>query len=58
MWKGPVLAVQVLPPFYSTWWFRLLSALIIAALIYLIWRQRTTSPMETAGRDPTESLFP
>jgi signal transduction histidine kinase len=39
--EGARLAVQVLPPFYSTWWFRLLSALIIAALVYLIWRQRT-----------------
>jgi signal transduction histidine kinase/ligand-binding sensor domain-containing protein len=38
---GARLTVQVLPPFYSTWWFRLLSALAIAGVIYLIWRLRT-----------------
>ncbi|MGC2403922.1 MAG: two-component regulator propeller domain-containing protein [Acidobacteriaceae bacterium] len=39
--KGASLAVRVLPPFYSTWWFRLLSALSIAGLVYLIWQRRT-----------------
>ena len=38
---GARLEVHVLPPFYSTWWFRLLSTLAIAGVIYLIWRLRT-----------------
>ncbi len=38
---GAALTVQVLPPFYNTWWFRLLTALSIAGLIYLIWQRRT-----------------
>ncbi len=39
--NGAALAVQVLPPFYSTWWFRLLIAFSIAGSIYLIWQRRT-----------------
>lgn len=38
---GASLPVQVLPPFYSTWWFRSLSALSLAGLVYLIWQRRT-----------------
>jgi signal transduction histidine kinase/ligand-binding sensor domain-containing protein len=38
---GARLEVHVLPPFYSTWWFRLLSTLAIAGVIYGIWRLRT-----------------
>jgi signal transduction histidine kinase/ligand-binding sensor domain-containing protein len=51
---GARLAVQVLPPFYSTWWFRLLSVLIIAALVYLIWRQRTA---QWERRQATQRAF-
>ncbi len=39
--KGARLALQVLPPFYVTWWFRLFLALSIAGLIYLAWQLRT-----------------
>lgn len=39
--NGARLALQVLPPFYSTWWFRLLSLLSFAGLLYLTWRWRT-----------------
>jgi ligand-binding sensor domain-containing protein len=52
--EGAGLAVQVLPPFYSTWWFRLLSALILAALVYLIWRQRTA---QWERRQATQRAF-
>ena len=38
---GASLEVHVLPPFYSTWWFRLLTILAVAGMIYLIWRLRT-----------------
>jgi signal transduction histidine kinase/ligand-binding sensor domain-containing protein len=39
--EGARLALRVLPPFYSTWWFRLVTVLSITALVHLIWRQRT-----------------
>jgi signal transduction histidine kinase/streptogramin lyase len=52
--KGARLAVQVLPPFYSTWWFRLLSALSIAGLVYLIWQQRTA---QWKQRQATQRVF-
>jgi signal transduction histidine kinase len=52
--EGARLAVQVLPPFYSTWWFRLLSALSIAGLVYLIWQQRTA---QWKQRQATQRAF-
>jgi signal transduction histidine kinase len=52
--KGAGLAVQVLPPFYSTWWFRLLSALSIAGLVYLTWQQRTA---QWKQRQATQRAF-
>ena len=51
---GARLVVQVLPPFYSTWWFRLLSALSIAGLIYLIWQLRTA---QWKQRQATQRAF-
>jgi signal transduction histidine kinase/ligand-binding sensor domain-containing protein len=39
--EGARLALKVLPPFYSTWWFRLVTVLSIAGLVHLTWRQRT-----------------
>jgi signal transduction histidine kinase len=52
--KGAGLAVQVLPPFYSTWWFRLFSALSIAGLVYLTWQQRTA---QWKQRQATQRAF-
>ena len=51
---GARLAVQVLPPFYGTWWFRMLSALSIAGLIYLTWRLRTA---QWERRQATQRAF-
>jgi len=39
--NGAHLALHILPPFYSTWWFRLMSMLTLAGLLYLTWRWRT-----------------
>jgi signal transduction histidine kinase/ligand-binding sensor domain-containing protein len=52
--QGAHLTVQVLPPFYSTWWFRLLSALTIAGLVYLTWRRRTA---QWEQRQATQRAF-
>ena len=42
--QGIVLAIRVIPPFYKTWWFYVLTALaiagIVAALLCYRWRQR------------------
>jgi signal transduction histidine kinase/ligand-binding sensor domain-containing protein len=51
---GAGLTVQVLPPFYGTWWFRLLSVLGIAGLIYLTWRLRTA---QWERRQATQRAF-
>jgi signal transduction histidine kinase len=53
--KGSRLAVQVLPPFQSTWWFRLLSALSLAGLLYLTWRQRTAQWKQRQAKQRTFS---
>ena len=38
--QGALLEIVVLPPYYLTWWFLALATLVIAALGYLIFRQR------------------
>jgi signal transduction histidine kinase len=52
--EGARLTVRVLPPFYVTWWFRLLSALSIAGLVYLTWRLRTA---QWKQRQATQRAF-
>ncbi len=37
---GKSLAIVVIPPFYRTWWFSILSLIIIFGAVYLIYRQR------------------
>ncbi|MEO7308511.1 MAG: histidine kinase, partial [Ferruginibacter sp.] len=34
------LPINIRPPYWQTWWFRVLISLIIASLIYLLFRQR------------------
>jgi signal transduction histidine kinase/ligand-binding sensor domain-containing protein len=37
---GQTLAVVVLPRFYQTWWFRVVAASSLVALVWLSWRYR------------------
>ena len=37
---GKSLEIVVVPPFYRTWWFSILSVCLIAGAVYLIYRQR------------------
>jgi ligand-binding sensor domain-containing protein/serine phosphatase RsbU (regulator of sigma subunit) len=39
--KGVRLAVRVLPPFWATWWFRLLAIVAVLGSANLLWRRRT-----------------
>lgn len=34
------LNIEIVPPFWLTWWFKLLSALVLAAVIYVLYRFR------------------
>ncbi|MBS7566142.1 response regulator [Mucilaginibacter sp. Bleaf8] len=38
--KETTLVIKVRPPFWLTWWFRLLAVMVILALIYLVNRYR------------------
>jgi sensor histidine kinase YesM len=38
--KGDLLYITILPPFYQTWWFRLLVVFGIFAIFYMIQRMR------------------
>ena len=45
IWSNPTsLSITILPPFWNTWWFYLLTAILIAFITGLIirWRQRKT----------------
>lgn len=37
------LRVTIVPPFWLTWWFKMLSVVIISGLIYLIWYLRVNA---------------
>ncbi|MCU6433810.1 GGDEF domain-containing protein [Undibacterium sp. Jales W-56] len=37
---GISLPIIILPPFWKTWWFYLLSVVVLCALIFLMYRQR------------------
>jgi|GEM_PF-3253947 len=41
--KAQTMQLKVLPPFYKTWWFRLLAGLSLAAIIYFIVQRRIES---------------
>lgn len=38
--KGASIKLTILPPWYMTWWFRLLLALLVVVSIYIIYRVR------------------
>ncbi len=38
--QGTAIAVVILPPFYLTWWFKMLAILALAALIYVLCRMK------------------
>ena len=42
MWneKGTFVDISVTPPFWKTWWFRIVFVLIIVTMIYLIFKRR------------------
>lgn len=44
--KETVLNFTVVPPFYRTWWFISLAALLITAALYLIYRYRLQKAVE------------
>ncbi|WP_457289715.1 two-component regulator propeller domain-containing protein [Pedobacter sp. UYP24] len=37
------IEVTIVPPFWATWWFRVLSVLVIFAIIYVVYRYRINS---------------
>jgi signal transduction histidine kinase/ligand-binding sensor domain-containing protein/CheY-like chemotaxis protein len=39
--EGTAIHLHIIPPFWQTWWFRILLVLISAGLIYLIYQIRT-----------------
>ncbi len=41
--KGVTLAITVLPPWWATWWFNSLAGLIIAGVIFAVYRSRVKS---------------
>lgn len=42
VWQAPglQLKIHIWPPFWQTWWFRILAGLLILGFFYLIWRYR------------------
>jgi signal transduction histidine kinase/ligand-binding sensor domain-containing protein/CheY-like chemotaxis protein len=47
--KGVTLAITVLPPWWATWWFRSIVALLIAWIVWTIYRSRIKGlQMQTA----------
>ncbi|MBV9500570.1 MAG: response regulator [Acidobacteriaceae bacterium] len=48
--KGVALAITVLPPWWATWWFRTIAALLIAGTIWGIYRSRVKSLKQQTAR--------
>jgi PAS domain S-box-containing protein len=60
VWSDPGAAVliQILPPWWSTWWFRLLCAAVSVALLggFYQWRTRQLRRQEKHLRDVVETI--
>jgi ligand-binding sensor domain-containing protein/signal transduction histidine kinase len=41
--EGDTIAIKITPPFWQTWWFRILSALAIVMAAYSVYRIRVSS---------------
>lgn len=41
--KNDFITIKILPPFYKTWWFYLLSTIIFLSILYLIYYKRIQS---------------
>jgi signal transduction histidine kinase len=48
--KGVSLAITVLPPWWATWWFRSLAAMVIAGTLWAAYRFRVKSLREQTAR--------
>lgn len=44
--QGASLAITIVPPYWRTWWFRLLAAAATAALLFLMYRYRVRKLLE------------
>ncbi|HWI93498.1 MAG TPA: two-component regulator propeller domain-containing protein, partial [Flavisolibacter sp.] len=60
--KGKAIKVIITPPFWNTWWFRLLASFALVAVIYLVYRIRTKAihqqkeQLELQVQERTQSL--
>lgn len=60
--KGTSIVIIITPPFWQTWWFRVLIVLVLFAGIYLVYRLRVRAinrqrhQLELQVRERTESL--
>ncbi|UXP32720.1 methyl-accepting chemotaxis protein [Reichenbachiella agarivorans] len=45
--EATVLQLTILPPWWATWWFRLLSAIIVISISYYIYRSKKIQRQET-----------
>lgn len=41
--EGFALAITITPPFWQTWWFRLIAGILLAIIIYAVYRIRVKS---------------
>jgi len=41
VWKEKIIAIKILPPWWETWWFRVLSVIALIIVIYAIIQERS-----------------
>ncbi len=44
--QGVALAITITPPYWQTWWFRILAALVLTGLLYAMYRYRVNKLLE------------